>query len=309
MLNIQSNIKLADFTTFKVGGPADYFIVVNQSEETLEALRWAHEQQLRVFVLGGGSNVVFPDEGYRGLVIKLNYKQLTINNEQITVGAGFSLADLITETLKAGLVGLEFAAGIPGSVGGAVVGNAGTYGQDMHDVLDYINYIDIDELKAKHMNTTDGDFAYRHSTFKEHNYVVTEVALSLKKGDTEASQKLIDERLALRHAKHPTEPSAGCIFKNILMDQVDTAKLIAHGLDLKPFEVHNKIPAGFLIDNLDLKGKTIGGAQVSPKHANYIINLGTATAADINTLASVIKQQVRDTYGIQLQEEVRFVYN
>jgi UDP-N-acetylmuramate dehydrogenase len=253
--------------------------------------------------------VVFPDEGYRGLVIKLNYQQLNISNEQVTVGAGFILADLIKETIKAGLVGLEFAAGIPGSVGGAVVGNAGTYGQDMHDVLDYINYIDIDTLQAKHMNTTDGDFTYRHSTFKEHNYVVTEVALSLKKGDTEASQKVIDERLATRHAKHPTEPSAGCIFKNILMDQIDTAKLIEKGLDLKPFEAHNKIPAGFLIDNLDLKGKTIGGAQVSPKHANYIINTGTATSADINMLASLIKQQVRDTYGIQLQEEVRFVYN
>lgn len=309
MLNFQTNVPLADYTTFKIGGPADHFVIVNQSEETLEALRWAREQHLRVFVLGGGSNVVFPDEGYRGLVIKLNYQQLNISNEQVTVGAGFILADLIKETIKAGLVGLEFAAGIPGSVGGAVVGNAGTYGQDMHDVLDYINYIDIDTLQAKHMNTTDGDFTYRHSTFKEHNYVVTEVALSLKKGDTEASQKVIDERLATRHAKHPTEPSAGCIFKNILMDQIDTAKLIEKGLDLKPFEAHNKIPAGFLIDNLDLKGKTIGGAQVSPKHANYIINTGTATSADINMLASLIKQQVRDTYGIQLQEEVRFVYN
>ncbi len=309
MLNFQSNVLLADYTTFKIGGPADHFVIVNQSEETLEALRWAQEQHLRVFVLGGGSNVVFPDEGYRGLVVKLNYQQLNISNEQVTVGAGFILADLIKETIKAGLVGLEFAAGIPGSVGGAVVGNAGTYGKDMHDVLDYINYIDIDSLQAKHMNTTDGDFTYRHSTFKEHSYVVTEVALSLKKGDVEASQKVIDERLATRHAKHPTEPSAGCIFKNILMDQIDTSKLAEKGLDLKPFEAHNKIPAGFLIDNLDLKGKTIGGAQVSPKHANYIINTGKATSADINMLASLIKQQVRDTYGIQLQEEVRFVYN
>ncbi len=309
MLNFQQNIPLAPYTTFKIGGPADYFVVVTQSEETLEALRWAQEQQLRVFILGGGSNVLFPDEGYRGLVIKLDYQQLVINNELVTVGAGYILASLVTETIKAGLIGLEFAAGIPGSVGGAVVGNAGTYGHDMHDVLDFIKYIDVDTLQAKHMNTTDGDFSYRHSTFKEHNYVITEVALCLKKGDTAVSQALIDERLATRKAKHPTEPSAGCIFKNIQMDQIDTSKLTAQGLDLQPFEIHKKIPAGFLIDSLDLKGKTIGGAQVSPKHANYIINTGLATADNIITLASFIKQQVRDTYGIQLQEEVRFVYN
>jgi len=309
MLKIEHNITLADFTTFKIGGPADYFIRVQQSEETLAALRWAQDQQVRVFILGGGSNILFPDEGYRGLVIKLDYQQLVIANEQVTVGSGYSLAELIKKTLAESLIGLEFAAGIPGSVGGAVVGNAGTYGESMNDVLDYINYIDIDTLQSKHMNTTDGDFAYRHSTFKEHNYIITEVALSLHKGEAFASQAIINERLAIRQAKHPLEPSAGCIFKNILMDQVDTAALKKHQLDLTAFEQYNKIPAGFLIDSLDLKGLTIGGAQISLKHANYIINNGSATAKDIITLVSLIKQRVRDTYGIQLQEEARFVYN
>ncbi len=307
--DIKKNYPLKDLTTFKIGGSADYFYLAKDIEGLKSALQWAVQNKQKVLALGGGSNLIFPDEGYRGLVIKLDFQKLEIADSKVTVGAGVMLQHLIAETLKHGLTGLEFAAGIPGSVGGAIRGNAGTYGKDMSSVVTTITYLIPATSEIKTCVGQECNFAYRHSSFKENDYIIAEAELQLLRGKVEESQKIIDERLHIRYTEHPSEPSAGCVFKNIKFEDVDIEKLKTKDLDLAKFEKFKKIPAGYLVDLLGLKGKTIGGAQVSPKHGNYIINTGNAKAEDVVKLVSLIKQQVRDAYGIQLQEEVQFVFN
>lgn len=309
MINLQKNYPLKDLTTFKIGGSADYFYLAKDIAGLKDALQWAVQNKLKVLALGGGSNLVFPDEGYRGLVIKLDFQKLEIADNKVTVGAGVMLQNLIAETLNHGLTGLEFAAGIPGSVGGAIRGNAGTYGQDMSNVVVSITYLIPATAEIKTCIGQECNFSYRHSSFKESNYIIAEAELQLNRGDVGESQKIINDRLRVRQTEHPTEPSAGCVFKNIKFEDVDLEKLKAKDLDLAKFEKYKKIPAGYLVELLGLKGKVIGGAQVSPKHGNYIINTGSATTEDVIQLVSLIKMKVRDTYGVQLQEEVQFVYN
>lgn len=305
-MNIQENILLAQFTTYKIGGPAKYFVVVKTINELKQALIWAKDKKQKILMLGGGSNLLISDQGFAGLVIKMELQKLEFNDTEVTVGAGVNLTLLMNESLSKGLTGLEFATGIPGTVGGAIRGNAGTYGLGMEDVVTQITYLDED-FKLKEINNDQAEFKYRHSIFKTKPWIILEAKIKLTKGDVKAVKELIKERLLYRRDKHPKEPSCGCIFKNIRFADVDIADLKKRGLDIDQFAKHQKIPVGYLIDQLDLKGKQIGQAKVSEKHANYIINLGGAKGEDVIMLTSLIKQQIRDKYGIQLQEEVQIV--
>ena len=305
-MQIQQNIILAPYTTFKIGGPAEYFALVKTIEELQEAIAWAKDNAKDIFVFGGGSNLLIGDNGIKGLVIKLDLQRLEFDENKVIVGAGLSLAYLLNQTLENNLTGLEFAAGIPGTVGGAIRGNAGTYGVAMGDVVTAISYLDKDN-QLKTMPQNQADFAYRHSIFKVNNYLIVEAELLLAKGDVTASKDLVKERLMYRKNNHPNQPSAGCIFKNIDFREADIESLRSKGIEVDKFLEHKKIPAGYLIEKADLKGKTIGQAQVSPQHANYIINLGEAKAEDVVILTSLIKQQIRDKFGLQLEEEVQFM--
>ncbi len=309
MNNLHQHVSLRPYTTFQIGGPADYFYGASDTAQTIDVLQWAREQKLPVLILGGGSNMLIPDDGFRGLVLQPQFKALHVAGNEVIAGSGALLSELIHQTLSHGLVGLEFLAGIPGTIGGAVVGNAGTYGVDIASVVTMLEYIDLDTLRVEEKLVEEITFGYRDSSLKQQNSMLTAVSFQLNSGDVSTSQKLIDERLAIRAAKHPHEPSAGCIFKNIIMSQTDLTKIESEGLDIEQFQKYDKIPAGFLIEQCGLKGFHIGGAQVSPRHANYIVNTGKATAEDVIKLMSLIKQKVRDTYGIQLQEEVRLIYN
>ncbi len=305
-MQIQENIILAPYTTFKIGGPAEYFALVKTLEELQDALLWAKEKEKDIFVFGGGSNLLIGDNGIKGLVIKLDLQRLEFDENKVIVGAGVNLAYLLNQALENNLTGLEFAAGVPGTVGGAIRGNAGTYGVAMGDVVTAIRYLDKNnELKT--MAKNEADFAYRHSIFKVNNYLIVEAELLLERGDVAASKALVQERLLYRKNNHPNQPSAGCIFKNIDFREADIEALKSKGIEVGKFLEHKKIPAGYLIEKADLKGKTIGQAQVSPQHANYIINLGEAKAEDVVILTSLIKQQIRDKFGLQLEEEVQFV--
>lgn len=305
-MQIQENIILAPYTTFKIGGPAQYFCLAQSITDVQEAVSFAKEKNLKIFVFGGGSNLLITDAGINGLVMKLDLQKLDFIDTLVTVGAGLSLAYLLNQSLERGLIGLEFAAGIPGTVGGAVRGNAGTYGQAMGDVVQSIQYLD-DNYQLQKMLASEADFAYRHSIFKEKNYLILEVELKLQTGDIEVAKNLVKERLAYRQNTQPNDPSAGCIFKNIAFEENEASVLRDKGIEIDKFLANKKIPAAYLIEKAGLKGKTIGGAQVSEKHANYIINTGQAKAEDVLILTSFIKQQIRDKYGIQLTEEVQFV--
>lgn len=305
-MKIEKNVSLAKYTTFKIGGPAEFFVEVKKTEDLQEALLWAKENKQVVKVLGGGSNMLISDQGLKGLVIKLSLNKLDFIDTKVVVGPGVMLAYLLNEALEQGLTGLEFAAGIPGTVGGAIRGNAGTYGVAMDSVVKKISYVD-ENFELKEMTDKEANFAYRHSIIKEKSWIIVEAELELQKGDVAASRALVKERLEYRQNTQPNLPSAGCIFKNIPFEDVDLEALKSKHIELDKFEKFKKIPAAYIIEKAGLKGHQIGGAQISELHANYIVNTGQAKAEEVIMLISFIKQQVRDKYGIQLQEEVQLL--
>lgn len=287
-INIQQSIPLAPYTTLKIGGPADYFVTVKSQNELVEALNWAKEKNLPYFILGNGSNVLVSDQGFRGLVMKLlitNYQLL--KNNILTAGAGASMSTLAKLTAKAGLTGLEFGIGIPGTVGGAIWGNAGAFGQEIKDVLTAVKILMPKTDEVVHtMNNMACEFGYRTSIFKKYkDWVIIEALFELAKSNKKECEKKIKQILKDKKNNQPMgEKSAGSIFKN---------------------------PPGYkaweLICEAEMKGFKIGGAKVSDKHANFIINTGKATAKHIIMLIAMIKQRVRDKFGIQLQEEIQYI--
>ena len=305
-MNIQENISLKDYTTFKLGGAAEYFVEVTNVEELKEALQWAKENSKKIFILGGGSNVIVPDEGLQALVIRIKLEKLEFSGGNVKVEAGVPLAFLLNKCLENSLTGLEFATGIPGTVGGAIRGNAGTYGEAMSNVVQKITYLD-ENLEVKDILASRCSFTYRHSIFKENKNIILSAELKLESGDVAASRKLVEERLQYRQDTQPNEPSAGCIFKNLMWDDAVVENLKHVGLELAKYKENGKIPAAYLIEKAGLKGKTMGGAQISKKHANYVVNTGQATTEQVIMLISYIKQQIRDKYRIQLQEEVQLL--
>ncbi|HRZ34066.1 MAG TPA: UDP-N-acetylmuramate dehydrogenase [Candidatus Moranbacteria bacterium] len=309
MIKIQQNIPLAQFTTFKIGGPAKFFCEVKDEKELAEALNYAKKNNLEVFVLGGGSNILVSDEGFNGLVIKLLNSYFVIHNSYMECGAGLMLSEAVKIATQNSLSGLEWAAGIPGTVGGAIRGNAGIPAGCMGDNIKSVKaYVTMSEAWQS-LSNKECKFSYRDSIFKENKDLIIVLAvLKLKKGEKKEIEKkikeIIENRLKVVHP-NPKEPSSGSFFKN---PKVSNKKLIASfEKDTGQKVIDSKIPAGWLIDEVGLRGKKIGGAQVSEKHANFVVNIGNATAQDIVMLSSFIKMKVRDELGVQLQEEIQYI--
>ena len=282
--NLQQIISLAPYTTFKIGGPAKFFVVVKNEEEMIDALKWAKENNQPYFILGHGANILVSDKGFDGLVIKNEMKRLEIRDEEILADSGVVLADLIGQYASKGLSGLEFLAGVPSTLGGAIFGNAGSPEEAIGNFITHVRVLDK-ELKVKELSKEDCGFAYRQSVFQNNDYIILSAALKLEKGNTEKIIESIKNLMLKKKEMQDLEhPSAGCVFKN-----------------------PEGYSAGQLIDELDLKGKKIGQAQISEKHANYIINLGGATADQVVQLICYIKQQVRDKKGVLLCEEIKYI--
>jgi len=311
MLNIQQNIPLAPLTTFRIGGSAKFFVEVKTVEELEEAVKYAKDSNLEFFVLGGGTNVLVSDKGFDGLVIKmkLNALQIDINNKQIEVGAGVSVAKLVKDSIENGLSGLEWAAGLPGNLGGAIRGNAGTFGMSMNDIIESVKIYDLNDEKIKEFEKSECEFEYRNSIFKKKNdLIILSTILKLKQGSKEIMEQKFKDYIKWRKDTFPEGFSPGSFFRHTEPTEHNVKKLkeIPRFFELKLHE-KNTIPAGFVIEEAGLKGKKIGGAMVSEKHGNFIINTGTATAEDVIILVSFVKQQVRDKFGVELQEEVQYV--
>ncbi|MDF1497880.1 MAG: UDP-N-acetylmuramate dehydrogenase [Patescibacteria group bacterium] len=329
-IKIQKNIPLSKYTSFKIGGPAKFFCVVENVEEIKEAVEYARENKLAVFVLGGGSNLLISDKGFDGLVIRITNYELRIKNNEIFVGSGLSLAKLVSESVKNNFTGLEWAAGIPGTVGGAIVNNAGAYGKCMGDVVESVEILEYKtpsfkkragmisktgitnyESRIAKLNNKQCNFSYRNSLFKkEKKYIVLNAILKLSKGKEVENRKMILEILKSRKEKQPLEyPSAGSIFKNPVIENEHLKKLVKKYPELSTMEIQPRytIPVGWFIEELGLKGKKIGGAMISEKHGNFIVNINNAKAEDIIILTSLIKQKVRDNFGVQLKEEIEYV--
>lgn len=308
MIHIQENTPLSALTTFKIGGVARYFTIVASDDEVAEALKYTKDHRLRVFVLGGGSNILFSDTGFDGLVIKLENKSIVQDGTRITAGSGATLADVISFAGDAGLAGMELMAGIPGTIGGAVRGNAGAFGVEIGSLVVSVTFLDMKTLEIRTVSKEECQFSYRQSLFKKNmNFLVLSVDLALQAGGNKIDIKRIaEETIAKREAKHPQHLAcAGSFFMNPIV--TDKKVLDEFFRDTGVEARMNVLPAGWIIDHVGLRGKKIGGAQVSEIHPNYIINTGTATAEDILILSSVVKQRVRTQFGIQLKEEVQMV--
>jgi UDP-N-acetylmuramate dehydrogenase len=279
---------LSAFTTFGTGGDADLFIEVIDAESLALALRLVHELDLPHYVIGGGSNLLIGDRGYRGLIIRNSITGREVKGSELILGGGESLDSVVDLATDSSLTGLEFAAGIWGTIGGAVYGNAGAFGSQVGSILEWADLID----NKGNMRTERRDyfqFAYRHSILKTTGEIVARVCFGLGPGDRHEIKRRTDEIRHLRGRKHPVNPcSAGCFFKNI-----EDAS-----------QPNGKLPAGKLLEEVGAKEMRVGGAAVFPEHANIIVNTGSATSQDIRKLADILKEKVKKRFQIELQEEI-----
>lgn len=273
-------------TTFQVGGPADIFVEPANREELRFAVQEARRDQVPFFVTGNGSNLLVSDDGYRGMILHIGKRMsgIAVKDTVIEAEAGSSLARIAKEALEQGLAGMEFAAGIPGSLGGAVVMNAGAYGGEMKDILTDVDVLTED---GEFLTVTAGDMdlSYRHSCVPEKHYIVLRAKMRLSMGEKDAIKERMNELALARRQKQPLEyPSAGSTFK-------------------RPEGYF----AGKLVQDAGLKGYTVGGAQVSEKHSGFVVNRGGAEAAEIRFLIWQVQRKVKEQFGVTLEPEVRFI--
>lgn len=283
---ILENVDLKKYTTYKLESTAKYMVFPKNVEELKNLINFIKENNIKYKIIGNGSNLIFLNKYYDGILIKLEeMNELTINENKIVVGAGYSLIRLANKMSKRGYSGLEFATGIPGTIGGAVYMNAGAYNSDMGYIVSEIKVL-TPQLELKTLYNKDLDFHYRSSFLqKNKDYICLEATLILKKANKEQIMEIIEERKTRRLMSQPLEyPSAGSVFRNPTNDY-----------------------AGRLIEEIGYKGKIIGGAQVSEKHANFIINKGNATGKDVYTLINEIQNKIKEKYNIELKVEQEYV--
>lgn len=284
-LNIKENEPLSLYTYTKTGGPADMLVFPNSAEEVKDVVLWAKKENLPLTVLGNASNLIVKDSGIHGIVMILTeMKQIKIEKEKITVQSGARLIDTSYAAYEAELTGLEFACGIPGSIGGAVYMNAGAYDGEVSEVIESVTVLTRDG-EVKTFDNQELEFSYRHSRIQEIQDIVLEVVFQLKKGHSVDIKERMDELTFLRESKQPLEyPSCGSVFKR---------------------------PAGYftgkLIQEAGLQGKIWGGAQISMKHAGFIVNINQATATDYIELIHHIQEVIFEKNGVKLVPEVRII--
>jgi UDP-N-acetylmuramate dehydrogenase len=311
-LKFKKNILLKNYTTFKIGGPAKYFFEAKSKEDLIEAIKFTRSKGLAFFVLGGGSNLLVADGGFNGLVIKIQNSKFKIQNSKILAKAGTSLVELVKVLAERGLTGLEWAVGIPGTVGGAIRGNTGAFGKAISSSIELVKVYDSVKNKSIIFSKKKCKFSYKNSIFKENkNLIVLSAVLKLKEGNKKEIQEKMKEYLNYRLENHPINfPSIGSIFENPRIKAIlilGGQKLLRKYPELKEFNKKGQIPAGWLIEKCGLKGKKVGDAQISERHANFIVNLGRASSMDVLKLINLAKRQVKKKFGIRLEEEIFYL--
>jgi UDP-N-acetylmuramate dehydrogenase len=312
---VQKNVLLKNYTTFEIGGPAKYFFVAKSKEDLVKAVKLAKKLKLPIFILGGGSNLLVSDKGFKGLVIKMQNEKIKIKNDNakskmIHVDAGAALSALVGFAAENSFKGFEWAVGIPGAtVGGAIFGHAQAFGEKISDEIENVGALDIKTLKVKNLTKKQCRFSLKDSIFKKNrNLIIISAVFKLKKKDKKEIQKKIAGCLNYRKKRHPmTFPSAGSVFVNPEVKINLPRRLLERFPELKEFVKKRVIPAGYLIEKCGLKGKKIGKAQISEKHANFIINLGGAKAKDVLKLIKLAKKTVKKSFGINLEEEIQYL--
>ncbi|NMB92019.1 MAG: UDP-N-acetylmuramate dehydrogenase [Parcubacteria group bacterium] len=312
---IKKNIPLKDYTTFKIGGRAKYFAEIQTQNQLIGTLKWAQAKNLPLFIIGNGSNVLFSDKGFKGLVIKLNNNSFVKKNlTTVLVGAGLMVGNFLEQCVKNNLSGYEWLAGIPGTMGGVVYGNAGAFGNEIKNFVKKVITLNPSSFKIKKYSLTQCKFDYRESIFKKNKEIILAAELRIKKGNKNDIQKKIQENWQYKISHHLFDyPSAGSIFKNIIIQDTiykkyydskhEKVKILNEEIGVKG----GKVSAGYFIEKTGLKGYQIGGAKIADFHANVIINIKNARAQDVLKLISLIKRKVYQKFKIKLEEEVAIV--
>lgn len=284
--NIHLQEPMAGHTTFRIGGPADCFLQIEDEEQLKGVQRYLNMVEMPYFVLGNGSNLLVNDSGYRGIILQIGPRMsgIVVEGERIIAKAGALLSQVARVAMEHGLTGLEFASGIPGTVGGGVMMNAGAYDGEMSQVVTQVRVISKDG-ETLELDRATMEFGYRTSTIRHNSFIVTEVTFELQKGDMSVIKDRIEELMARRKEKQPLEyPSAGSTFK-------------------RPEGYF----AGKLITDAGMRGFQIGGARVSDKHCGFVVNTGNATAQDVRDVISEIQKRVKDKFRVDLETEVVFL--
>lgn len=314
-IKFKRDVTLAPFTSFKVGGASHYFFSAHNQDDLEEAIQYAFRRGLRFISLAGGTNFLVADEGVPFLVIQPALFGIhKLPNGNISVGAGVLVADMLDFLVQNSLGGLEWAGGLPGTVGGALWGNAGAFGGEFKDSVVCVKSLVCDEQGVRIVTRTQRDckFSYRTSIFKEQakKEIIIEGVFHFALSDKKFLYKAVNEKIKYRNDHHPMEyPNAGSIFKNInayMAPQNLFEQAMLQG-KVKGEGMKAKIPTAFVIESLGLSGYCIGEAQVSRKHANFIINRGGARARDIYNLISHIKNVVATKLHIDLEEEIQYL--
>jgi len=306
--NIQNNIPLAPYTTYKIGGPAQFFVRVSSLEELSLAIRWAKAEGLSLRFLGGGSNLLISDRGVNGLVITLAAHEPNFLESGVKVGAGYGLSKLVNDSVKQGLQGLEWAAGIPGQVGGAVRGNAGAFGGWIANNITAVEVYNTQAERLEVFKKEDCHFDYRDSIFKRRpELLIWSATFSLTSADRESLEKIAKEHRHYRREHHPTLPSAGCVFKNVPVNEVmGRAPELWSAAQLARAVSGQEVAAGFIIAQAGLAGYAVGPVQVSTQHSNFLVNRGGATAQEVHQLISYIQETIKRVYHLELVPELAF---
>lgn len=283
-ITIKKDVSLKNYNTYKIVSKSDYLIEVSSIEGLINLIKYLKEKNIDFMILGNGSNVIL-DDYFKGAIIKLSgFDYVNINNKKVVVGAGTMMAKLTMSTINENLTGLEWAVNIPGTIGGSIVGNAGAYNSEIFDNLISIKVLNND-FKIVDMSKDKFIYEYRHTNIKELGLIVLEATFLLEDGKREESLQIIHDRCERRKISQPLDmPSAGSVFRNPEGDY-----------------------AGRLIEAVGLKGKKIGGAEVSNKHANFIVNAGNATSNDVKSLIKLIKEEVKKEFNIDLVLEQEII--
>lgn len=309
-MNFQEKVLLKNYSNYRIGGPAKYFVEITSVNELKEALRLAKSLvQEKIAILGGGTKVLISDKGFDGLVIYNKIGGIEKKGNNLRVGSGVLTKDLLNYCIENSLSGLEWAGGLPGTIGGAVRGNAGSFGDEIKNSVITVEGLDLKTLEEKVRDNAKCQFDYRNSLFKIENNAefITSVTLKFETGDKEKIKRVIEEKINYRRDRQPLDyPSIGSTFKNIPFDLLPEKlqKEFAAFVKNDPFPV---VPVTKLLALAGMKGKRVGGAMISEKHPNFISNVNNAKAADVEALIEIAKLAVGKKYNISLEEEIVYL--
>jgi len=309
MVRFRERVSLRKLTNYLIGGEARYFFEAKNESEVKAALKESKKRKIPVFVLAGATNVLVADKGFRGLVLRPDILFIKRTGTTVEVGVGVMMRDLLNFLAERGLAGLEWAGGLPGTVGGAVRGNAGAFGGEIKNVVKTVLSVNVKTLETITRTNPECRFKYRSSLFRENagREIILETAFSLRPGDPREIKSAILEKIRYRAERQPIDyPNVGSIFKNVPVKLVPQKHLPALSRVIKtdPMPV---VPAAHLISEVGLRGVSFGGAMISPKHSNFIVNVCDASSSDVKTLIKLVKDEVYRKFHVRLEEEIEFL--